>query len=71
MPFVNTVRIVKAEYSAIIHPGQMGKQESEIVANHLVPVINPNLFAKDAETATTPKSGFVIGILAKPNPLAH
>lgn len=71
MPFMGAMPIIKAEYTAFIYSGQMRQEKGEIVLNDLVLFIDPDLFAKNAYPTGTPKSCFVIGLLAKITSSAH
>jgi hypothetical protein len=71
MPFMESVRIVVAENTAIIDTGQMGHEEGKIVENHLIFTIDPNLFAQNSNTTGAPETSFIIGIFAQMAPSTH
>jgi len=68
---MDAVRIVKAQDSAIVHAGQIWKQKGEVITNDFALIVDPNFFAKDAETTCTPEMSFVIRYLEKSGPLTH
>jgi hypothetical protein len=65
MPFVDTMRIVTAEYSAVILCKHVGQKESEIVFHNLVFRVNPILFPKNADPSSAPKPSCIIGLLSE------
>jgi len=71
MSLVGSVRIVKAKDTSIVHPKTMRQKEGEVVAHYLVFFIDPNLFAKNADTACAPELGLVVGLLAEVGPSTH
>ena len=65
MVFMGTMCVIEAEYAAVVSFEQMRQEQGKIVSNHLTLFIDPDLFTKNADSAGTPKTSFVIGVFAK------
>lgn len=64
MAFMDTVCVVEAEHAAVIGAKLVWQKEGEIVPNHQILFVNPNLLAYDTSPSRTPKLSFVIRLLA-------
>ncbi len=71
MAFVIAMCVIETEYAPFVGTEPMWQEEGEIVSNHLILLIDPDLFTKNADSAGTPKTSFVIGVLAKTCPPTH
>ena len=63
--------VIETEYAFLVWTEQMRQEQGEIVSNHLILFIDPDLFTKNADSTGTPKTSFVIGVLAKTSPSTH
>jgi hypothetical protein len=70
MAFMNNVCVVIAKYATIISGEQMGQEKGEVITTNLLLFIDPDLLPNDADPICTPKLSFIVGSLAKVNPLA-
>ncbi len=71
MAFMYAVGVVETEYAALIRCLQMRQKESEVVLNHLSGSVNPDLLAKDADSAGASKTSLVIGLFTKITSSSH
>jgi hypothetical protein len=63
--------IIEPEHSAVVPIKQVGQYECEVVANDFLIVIDRDFFPENAYTPGAPKSGFVVGVLARAFLAAH
>lgn len=68
---MGAMRIVEAKHATIVFLEQMRQQEGKIVANDFIRVIDPYLFAKDADSSRATKPRLVIGDLTKQGSTTH
>jgi hypothetical protein len=61
---MNTVCVIKAENPPIIGAQPMGQKEGEIVSNHQISFVNPDLLAHDTDATCTPKLSLVVSLFA-------
>jgi len=63
--FVNAVSVVITKNTPVVGGEEVRQKEGEIVTNNLFLLIDPDLFAQNANPAGAPKDCFVVGILAQ------
>jgi hypothetical protein len=62
---MNAVCVIEAEYAAFVHSGHMRQEKGEIVFHNLIPAVDPDFLAKNADPARTTKSSLVVGVFGE------
>ena len=71
VPLMDSMSVIETEHATVVDRSYMRKQKSEVAADDLVFLIDPDFFAKNAYSIPAAEASFVVGILPQASLSAH